>query len=606
MAWFKNFKVRGKLLVSFMLVLVIFIGVSVFTISELKNIDRSYTEAIGLTEERFGHIFNATEHFTSAQKALLEIYNPENTAVQLSDLSGTMDNELNAVRDGLLGLRDIAAAGTQEKIDEILPLLEEYRAGSEALIGSLSSAGDIDLNNPVYRSAMESAQEESKRLSGEYGDVLSASLADIPTMALAVLKSLGDTNGLRADNAMIISIVILVIMALIIVTIAMYISSLISKPLILLSTFMKRAGSTGDIALSQTDAEKLRNLAKVKDEIGEAINGSAAFVEHVTYISGELKSIADGDLTHDVTLLSGDDVMGKSLKQMTDNLNSMFSDINSSTSQVLAGSRQVASGAQALAQGTTEQAASIEQLSSTIAEIAERTRENVATTVKTKQLSGNIIENAEKGSRQMGVMTTAVSEINEASKSIGKIIKTIDDIAFQTNILALNAAVEAARAGQHGKGFAVVAEEVRNLASKSAEAAKDTGGMIQNSIEKAGNGVLIAVETAESLKEIVNGISESYQLVEEISKASEEQSLAISQVNVGIDQVAQVVQQNSATAEESAAASEEMSGQSDMLRQLVAEFRLKDIGVWDQSFSPSDIPPDMRLGAAKKSVYLSR
>jgi len=173
-------------------------------------------------------------------------------------------------------------------------------------------------------------------------------------------------------------------------------------------------------------------------------------------------------------------------------------------------------------------------------------------------------------------MMAAVIEINEAGKSINKVIKVIDDIAFQTNILALNAAVEAARAGQHGKGFAVVAEEVRNLAAKSAEAAKETESLITNTVEKAELGSRIAGETADSLAEIVSGIDESNTLVMNIARSSGEQSTAIDYVNRGIDQVTQIVQQTGSTAQDSAAASEAMSNQAVILGDLVSQFRLRE------------------------------
>jgi len=383
-----------------------------------------------------------------------------------------------------------------------------------------------------------------------------------------------ESYGTRALITIVIAgiVAILVAAALTFVTVR----KVISNPLSLLTTFMFKASSTGDISLRPEDVENIGKYAKSKDEIGQTIASCAAFVGHVTDVGKSMEIIAAGDLTVELELLSENDTLGLDLKKMIENLNSMFADIQSSTNQVSKGSAQVSDGAQALAQGSTEQASSVEELSSSIAEIAARTKTNAETAEKTSKLSVTIKENAERGSLQMDEMITAVKEINDASQSISKIIKTIDDIAFQTNILALNAAVEAARAGQHGKGFAVVAEEVRNLASKSAEAAKDTGSMIQNSMEKAEFGSRIAGDTAASLSEIVTGINESNMLVAEIASATEQQALGIKQINTGIDQVAQVVQQNSATAEESAAVAEEMSAQSDLLARLVSQFKLKD------------------------------
>ena len=363
-----------------------------------------------------------------------------------------------------------------------------------------------------------------------------------------------------------------------------------SKPLKKIGAFAEKIES-GDLGFSSASASTVD--VRSSDEIGVlARTLERAYTQMKGYV-GEIRermhSLAEGDLSTESTYdFQGDFVLIKdSINDHVRNLNRTMTEINSSSSQVSSGAKQVADGAQSLAQGSSEQATAIEELSKSISEITEKTRINAATADKTSTLSATIKENAEKGSRQMDEMIAAVSDINEASKSIGKIIKTIDDIAFQTNILALNAAVEAARAGKAGKGFAVVAEEVRSLASKSAEAAKDTGSMIQNSMEKAELGSHIAGETAASLNDIVVGIKESSGLITEIAKSSEEQSLSITQINTGIDRVAQVVQQNSATAQESAAASVEMSGQSDMLQQLIAQFDLKDDGGYRRGMPPA-------------------
>ncbi len=208
-------------------------------------------------------------------------------------------------------------------------------------------------------------------------------------------------------------------------------------------------------------------------------------------------------------------------------------------------------------------------------EIGSQVRHSAESAAQANTLAATSREAAENGSAQMQQMVDAMAEINAAGKNISKIIKTIDEIAFQTNLLALNAAVEAARAGQHGKGFAVVAEEVRNLAARSAKAARETAELIEGSVKKAENGAHMADRTALALVEIVGGASQTADLVAEIAAAANEQAQGIAQVNQGLAQIDQVTQQNTASAEQSAAAAEELSGQAGELQQMLQRFQLQ-------------------------------
>lgn len=314
---------------------------------------------------------------------------------------------------------------------------------------------------------------------------------------------------------------------------------------------------------------------KIKNDM----NHTVSFLKcYVTEISDTLQAVSDKNLNLEITTdYLGDFLAIKTaLNHITDSLSHTISDINVAAGQVEVGARQISDGGQVLAQGTTEQASSIQELTASIEEVSDKTKKNAESANKVNMLTGKVRTNAETGDQQMRKMVAAMSEINQSSNNISKIIKVIDDIAFQTNILALNAAVEAARAGQHGRGFAVVAEEVRSLAARSAEAAKETTLLIEGSIEKVSAGTVIADETAIGLKVISANIEEIADLIAKIADGSNEQATEIAQITVGIDQVSTVIQTNSATAEESAAASEELTGQAEMLKYLVDEFIIKD------------------------------
>ena len=264
-----------------------------------------------------------------------------------------------------------------------------------------------------------------------------------------------------------------------------------------------------------------------------------------------------------------------SIRAINSNLSDTLSQIEMSAEQVSAGSEQVSTGAQALAQGATEQASAVEQLSATIAEISNNSQNNAKRSELAMEHSRNSDKRVRESADYMEEMVKAMEKISDSSEEIGKIIATIENIAFQTNILALNAAVEAARAGSAGKGFAVVADEVRNLATKSDQAAKATKDLIDNSITSVQAGGDIVKQVSESLDKTVEATRQSMEALQEIAKAVEEESEAIAQVTEGIDQISSVVQTNSATSEQSAAASEELSSQASLMKSLMSKFRLR-------------------------------
>ena len=317
------------------------------------------------------------------------------------------------------------------------------------------------------------------------------------------------------------------------------------------------------------------------DEVGQFVEVLRSAKHGMNDVVGDssriLAAMAEGDFTEtpNVKYPGVFEAIEKNLLKIEDDLGETLSNMNTSSDEVLTGSNQMAEGSQSLADGTTRQASAIEEISATIAEVSTQ----IATTAQNAAEAGNLSKQTQDRVNEQDTeiqnMVAAMNEISDTSKEIEKIIKTIEDISFQTNILALNAAVEAARAGDAGKGFAVVADEVRNLANKSAEAAKSTSSLITASIDAVDKGSKIASATAESMKEVKSMSSQTAELISEIADASAEQNESIRQITTGVEQISQVIQTNSATAQETAASCEELSGQSKLLKDQVARFKIK-------------------------------
>jgi Methyl-accepting chemotaxis protein len=433
-----------------------------------------------------------------------------------------------------------------------------------------------DLNNQVVTLAIQNRNDDAHKMLIEQGVTLSNSIKSSVDSLLSMKTTTGNQLSANLNQQSAVSTVVMICIILASFTmsllIAMKISRGISKPV----TEMAKAAQR----LAEGDLSVQINVHS-KDEIGQL---GAAFSDTISIlraymadITSCLAKIANSDLTASTTQnFKGDFIALKdSIDGIVLSLNDVIFQISQSAEQVSSGSNQVSDSAQILSQGASEQASSIEELSVTISEISENVKQNAANAMEASFSVSHVSSELEASNLHMQEMLAAMSQISNSSKEIGKIINTIEEIAFQTNILALNAAVEAARAGQAGKGFAVVADEVRRLAGRSAEAAKSTTILIKNSAIEVGKGTKIAEATEASLVKVVNDAKAVANAVSQIAQTSTQQASSISQVTLGVNQISTVVQANSATSEESAAESERLSEQANILKSLVNKFNLQ-------------------------------
>ncbi len=515
MKWYNDMKIGLKLILGFLMVALIAGGIGLVGVINIKKIDALDTELYEKMTVPLGEMIMVAESFQRMRGNIKDVVITDDP------------NEIKAFEESIRARNeefDTHLINFQSTL-----LTEEGKLKVQDIIDNKIKYDEIAAQ--IIQFAKEGKLKEAENLMDGEGNVLRKKIQDDYTQLkedkVALAKAAAEQNTATANSATVTMIGLLIGGMVLSMVLGVFISNSIKKP------------------------------------IGKMVEAS--------------KRMADGDLDVHIDVNTKDEigVLAKAFSQMTNNINEVMTNINSASEQVASGSRQVSDSSMSLSQGATEQASSIEELTASIEEISSQTRLNATNANQANELAESAKVNAVKGNDQMNAMLKSMDEINDSSNNISKIIKVIDEIAFQTNILALNAAVEAARAGQHGKGFAVVAEEVRNLAARSANAAKETTAMIEGSIKKVEGGTKIANETAVALAEIVNSIEKVSNLVNDIAVASNEQAIGVDQVNQGIGQIADVVQTTSATSEETAAASEELSSQAEMLKMQVARFKLK-------------------------------
>lgn len=559
----KDLKVSKKLTISYAIILTLLIMSCVVSIVDFIRLG-------GQIETFYDGPFTVNDSAS--------VINSNFERMQKSVYRSISNTDSEIVKEAITDARNCAAI-----IQEELPVVKAHFLGDQQIIDRLDAA--LAKLAPMREHVLTLASENQKAEAADYMEhnnilAIQVAQAELNSLIESGYKK-GETlvSGLREKQAMAVFTVILLggISVAVSVVFGIYITRGITQPVTELEQ-AARAMARGEFSAVRVAYDSRDELGSLAGDIRSMVKTLTDVLQNETYILNEM---AEGNFSvhseKDEYYIGEFEQLMRSMKKISRGLSELLLQISRSADNVAAGSEQVSSGSQNLAQGTTEQAASVEELTGMMSEISDQAYRNSRDAQEASEKAQMVKENATESSRSMQEMVKAMAEISGKSDEIRKIVKTIEDFSFQTNILALNAAVEAARAGDRGKGFSVVANEVRSLANQSSAASKSTAALIQSSLQAVENGRRIANETDNALAEVVSGIDNVSELLFHITDASSKQFDANRQVTENINLISEVVQTNSATAEECAAASEELASQAQLLKELVSHFKLADL-----------------------------